>query len=154
MDLFYDERDAPYHEACGSQILYWLDDLGAKPFTEAGSMDQGFLFAGFRSHEDYRQLVASYPLIHDRPEDQSRGGIQGRCPAAARRGAPFTRGCGRRAVVSGQTRSCLRCARPAFALGSMVNPEAKASLHTRTQKRTLSRVGHRWHKYDFNVIHA
>jgi hypothetical protein len=35
MQLFYDERDDKFHEARGSQILYWLDDLGAKPLTEA-----------------------------------------------------------------------------------------------------------------------
>jgi hypothetical protein len=29
MELFYDERDDAAQEARGSQILYWLDDLGA-----------------------------------------------------------------------------------------------------------------------------
>lgn len=70
MDLFYDERDDSYHEARGSQILYWLDDLGAKPFTEARPDDQGFLFAGYRSNADYRNLVAGHPLIQDRPEER------------------------------------------------------------------------------------
>jgi hypothetical protein len=31
VDLYYDERDDAAHEARGSQMLYWLDDLGAKP---------------------------------------------------------------------------------------------------------------------------
>ena len=29
MQLYYDERDDKFHEARGSQILYWLDDLVA-----------------------------------------------------------------------------------------------------------------------------
>ena len=70
MDLFYDERDDRFHEARGSKILYWLDDLGASPFSEAKRTDDGFLFAGFRSEADYRKLVADYPLIRDRPEDR------------------------------------------------------------------------------------
>jgi hypothetical protein len=47
MDLFYDPRDR-FHEKRGSKILYWLDDLGAKPFNEAGPSAEGFLFAGAR----------------------------------------------------------------------------------------------------------
>jgi hypothetical protein len=70
MNLFYDERDDRCHEARGSQILYWLDDLGAKPFSEAAATDEGFLFAGYRSDADYRQLVAGRPLIRDRPEER------------------------------------------------------------------------------------
>ena len=70
MDLFYDELDDRYHETRGSQILYWLDDLGAKPFSEAAPADEGFLFAGYRSDADYRQLVAGCPLIRDRPEER------------------------------------------------------------------------------------
>jgi hypothetical protein len=35
MDLYYDQRDDPAHEARGSRILYWLADLGAKPLAEA-----------------------------------------------------------------------------------------------------------------------
>jgi hypothetical protein len=68
--LFYDERDDRFHEARGSQILYWLDDLGAKPFTEAKASDAGFLFAGYRSDADYRQLVGQHPQIRDRPEER------------------------------------------------------------------------------------
>lgn len=70
MELFYDERDDPFHESRGSQLLYWLDDLGAKPFQEARPTDAGFLFAGARSMEDYRLLVANFPLVHDWPEQR------------------------------------------------------------------------------------
>jgi hypothetical protein len=35
MDLFYDERGDDAHEARGSQILYWLDDLGARPLASS-----------------------------------------------------------------------------------------------------------------------
>lgn len=70
MYLFYDERDASFHESHGSQILYWLDDLGARPLKEATVADEGFLFAGARSIDDYRRLTASHPLIRDRPEER------------------------------------------------------------------------------------
>src|SRR5437016_1384318 len=70
MQLFYDERDDKYHEARGSQILYWLDDLGAKPLTEARASDHGFLFAGARPIDDYRRLVEQLPLLRDRPEER------------------------------------------------------------------------------------
>ncbi len=70
MQLFYDERDDKYHEAHGSQILYWLDDLGAKTLSEAKPSDHGFLFAGARSIEDYRKLVEKLPLVRDRPEER------------------------------------------------------------------------------------
>lgn len=70
MELFYDERDDKFHEARGSQILYWLDDLGAKPLTEAGADDEGFLFAGARAMADYRRLVAGTSLVRDRPEQR------------------------------------------------------------------------------------
>jgi hypothetical protein len=70
MELFYDERDNAAHEARGSQILYWLDDLGAKPLAEAKASDLGFVFAGARPIEDYRQLVALYPLLRDHPEER------------------------------------------------------------------------------------
>ena len=36
IQLLYDPRDDPYHKRVGSQILYWLDDLGAIPLNEAG----------------------------------------------------------------------------------------------------------------------
>ena len=35
MQLFYDPRDDRYHEQLGSQLLCWLDDLGAVPLDEA-----------------------------------------------------------------------------------------------------------------------
>jgi hypothetical protein len=71
MELFYDERDDAAHEASRSQILYWLDDLGARPLREAKPGDLGFVFAGARPIEDYRQLVGRYPLLRDRPEERS-----------------------------------------------------------------------------------
>jgi hypothetical protein len=70
MELLYDPRDDPYHERVGSQILYWLDDLGAKPFGEADPHRAGFLFTGARPVEDYRGLVAGLPLVRDRPEER------------------------------------------------------------------------------------
>lgn len=70
MELFYDERDDKFHEARGSQILYWLDDLGGKPLTEARADDEGFLFAGARPMADYRRLVAATSLLRDRPEER------------------------------------------------------------------------------------
>lgn len=70
MDLFYDERDDAAHEARGSQVLYWLDDLGAKPLREAKAGDQGFLFAGARPMDDYRRLVDRRPFLRDRPEER------------------------------------------------------------------------------------
>ena len=71
MQLFYDERDDASHEARGSRILYWLDDLGAKPLSECKAGEAGFLFAGARPIEDYRRLVARYPLLNDRPEERA-----------------------------------------------------------------------------------
>jgi hypothetical protein len=71
MDLFYDERDDEAHEARGSQILYWLDDLGARPLAEARPEKDGFLFAGARPIEDYMQLVAPHPRLRDRPEERA-----------------------------------------------------------------------------------
>jgi hypothetical protein len=70
MELLYDRRDDPYHERVGSQVLYWLDDLGAVPLDEAPRDAAGFLFAGARPIEDYRQLVAGRPLVRDRPEER------------------------------------------------------------------------------------
>jgi hypothetical protein len=71
MELFYDERDDATHEARGSQILYWLDDLGAKPLSEAKEEDRGFVFAGARSIEDYQQLLGHFPSLRDRPEERA-----------------------------------------------------------------------------------
>jgi hypothetical protein len=33
--LFYDPRDDLYHEKLGSEILHWLDDVGACPRTRS-----------------------------------------------------------------------------------------------------------------------
>jgi hypothetical protein len=70
MELIYDSRDDRYHERLGSQILYWLDDLGAIPLDEAGPDAKGFLFAGARPIEDYRELIDGRPLVRDRPEER------------------------------------------------------------------------------------
>jgi hypothetical protein len=70
MQLLYDPRDAPSHKRHGSQLLYWLDDLGALPLPEADPTAEGFLFAGARPIEDYRGLVAGLPLVRDRPEER------------------------------------------------------------------------------------
>jgi hypothetical protein len=71
MELFYDERDNAAHEARGSQLLYWLDDLGAKPLKEAKANDHGFVFAGARPIEDYRRLVGRHPHLRDQPEERA-----------------------------------------------------------------------------------
>jgi hypothetical protein len=70
LKLFYDPRDDRYHEKAGSQVLYWLDDVGACPLNEADPREVGFLFAGARPIEDYRQLVAEVPFVRDRPEER------------------------------------------------------------------------------------
>src|SRR5437879_1187868 len=70
MQLLYDPRDDTYHERIGSQLLYWLDDLGAVPLDEADVTQPGFLFTGARPIEDYRDLVARLPLVRDRPEER------------------------------------------------------------------------------------
>src|SRR5262249_29119999 len=70
MELFYDERDDKFHEARGSQILYWLDDLGGKPLTEARADDEGFLCTGARPMADFRRLVAGTSLVRDRPGER------------------------------------------------------------------------------------
>jgi hypothetical protein len=70
MQLLYDPRDDPFHERIGSQILYWLDDVGALPLDEADPDDNGFLFAGARSIDDYRHRIARWPLVRDLPEDR------------------------------------------------------------------------------------
>ncbi len=68
--LFYDPRDDVYHEKRESKILYWLDDLGAKPLDEAKSEEPGFLFTGARSMDDYEQLIQPYPNLRDRPQER------------------------------------------------------------------------------------
>jgi hypothetical protein len=70
IQLLYDPRDDPYHERVGSQILYWLDDLGALPLDEADRTRPGFLFAGARPIADYRERVARLPLVRDRPAER------------------------------------------------------------------------------------
>ena len=40
------------------------------PLNEADPDPPGFLFAGARPIEDYRNLVAEYPLIRDRPDER------------------------------------------------------------------------------------
>jgi hypothetical protein len=70
LQLLYDPRDDAYHERLGSQILYWLDDLDALPLGEADPAVDGFLFAGARHLDDYRQLVTRLPLVRDRPEER------------------------------------------------------------------------------------
>ncbi len=67
--LFYDERDrvAARH---GDRRLAWLYELGAKPASEAGRGDSGFIFTGARPIEDYRALVRDLPLLRDRPEER------------------------------------------------------------------------------------
>jgi hypothetical protein len=70
MQLLYDARDDAYHERVGSQILYWLDDEGAVPVGEADPALPGFLFAGARPIEDYRNLVEPFPLVRDRAAER------------------------------------------------------------------------------------
>jgi hypothetical protein len=70
MELFYDPRDDSHHERIGSKILYWLDDLDAKPLDEADPNAEGFLFAGARPLDDYRRLVAGLPHVRDRPQER------------------------------------------------------------------------------------
>lgn len=59
--LFYDERDQKIQEERGLETLYWLDDLGAVPITDARPESTGFLFAGARSLVDNTQLLSELP---------------------------------------------------------------------------------------------
>jgi hypothetical protein len=70
MHLYYDPRDDASHRARGSDILYWLDDLGAVPLSEADPDSRGFVFAGARPIDDYRRLIARHPHLRDRPEER------------------------------------------------------------------------------------
>jgi hypothetical protein len=70
VQLLYDPRDDRYHERVGSRVLYWLDDLGAVPLHEAPRDAEGFLFAGARPIDDYRDLTTGRPLLRDRPEER------------------------------------------------------------------------------------
>jgi hypothetical protein len=69
MHLFYDPRDrvAARH---GDKRLQWLYEMGARPIDEASPKDEGFLFAGVRPMDDYRELTHDRPLLRDRPEDR------------------------------------------------------------------------------------
>jgi hypothetical protein len=67
--LFYDARDQSVADRGGDRRLYWLDDLGALPLDEARVEDEGFVFAGARSIDDYTRLVARFPHLRDRPEE-------------------------------------------------------------------------------------
>jgi hypothetical protein len=71
MQLLYDSRDDAVHERLGSQILYWLDDLGGVPLVEADPDTPGFLFAGARPLDDYIALVQTLPLVRDRPDESA-----------------------------------------------------------------------------------
>jgi hypothetical protein len=70
VELLYDSRDDAHYERVGSHILYWLDDLGARPLDEASRDAEGFLFTGARPVEDYRRLVGGRPLVRDRPDER------------------------------------------------------------------------------------
>ncbi len=41
MQLLYDPRDDAYHVRLGSQILYWLDDVGALPLDKTSHLFSG-----------------------------------------------------------------------------------------------------------------
>ena len=70
MHLFYDTRDrvAARH---GDLRLRWLYELGARQLSDAKPQDEGFLFAGARKIEDYRELVEPFPLIRDRADERA-----------------------------------------------------------------------------------
>jgi hypothetical protein len=70
MQLLFDPRDDPYHQKYGSRILDWLVDLDAIPLDEAMADTEGYLFAGARPIDDYRTLVANFPLVRDRPVER------------------------------------------------------------------------------------
>lgn len=69
MPLFYDPRD---REAArmGDRRLKWLYEMGARSVEDAKPGDEGYLFAGIRTVDDYRSLVAGLPLIRDRPDER------------------------------------------------------------------------------------
>lgn len=70
MNLFFDSRDDRVHEQLGSELLYWLDDLDAKPLGDATAGSTGFVFAGNRGTDDYRRLMEPHPLLRDRPSER------------------------------------------------------------------------------------
>ena len=70
MNLYYDENDDAYLRKRGIQTLYWLDDVDAKPLTEASPNDAGFLFSCARTIDAYANLVKDKPFLRDRPEER------------------------------------------------------------------------------------
>lgn len=69
MGIFYDSRDRAAARA-GDRRLKWLFELGAQPLEEATAKDRGFVFAGARAIEDYRNLLAQFPHLRDQPNDR------------------------------------------------------------------------------------
>lgn len=70
MNLFYDDQDDTVHQRRGSRILYWLDDLGAKPISECDPDESGFLFSVAGAISDYEELVADRPELTDRADER------------------------------------------------------------------------------------
>jgi hypothetical protein len=70
MNLYYDDRDDSVHQRLGSRILYWLDDLGAKPIGESDFDEEGFLFSVAGGISDYETLLEDRPNFRDRPEER------------------------------------------------------------------------------------
>lgn len=71
MNLFYIESDNAYLEKRGMRLLYWLDDLGAAPLSEAKPDQEGFLFSFTSKIEEYEHQVAGLPKLRDRPENRA-----------------------------------------------------------------------------------
>ena len=69
MNLFHDDRDDSVHQRRGSRILYWLDDLNAKPIADS-EPDEGFFFSAAGSISDYAEMVADRPNLSDRAEER------------------------------------------------------------------------------------
>ncbi len=70
MNLFYDDRDDSVHQQRGSRILYWLDDLGAKPVRECEPNEEGYLFSIAGAISDFEELVADRPNLRDRADER------------------------------------------------------------------------------------
>ncbi len=70
MNLFYDDRDDSVHQQRGSRILYWLDDLGAKPVGECEPNEEGFLFSIAGAISDFEELVGDRPNLRDRADER------------------------------------------------------------------------------------
>jgi hypothetical protein len=107
----HDEREDADHEARGSRLFYWLDDVGARPLTEARPDDRGFLFAAARAAADRaaaadrvrrRAHEGADGPVPPSPGDRAtltRRGSRGR--AAGNTGVPTRAAGGGRAAVSG-----------------------------------------------------